>query len=142
MEIGHLKQHLYPRAVLGTVEGSLRQAPASGDEAQVNPATARQRTAQQSPAQQHAAQQAVAAQARASGQEPLRSAHSEPESEQAGAMLAASLGEKLLQARQTRSTPRRGYTPDAMLSSTGKRAHASYQQSDRMPSARYVDELV
>lgn len=142
MEIGHLKQQLYPRAVSASVEGSLQQEYPRSGQTQAQASQGRER-----PVPQHVAQRGSHEPAAAPPRlYPPAAAHSpaaELEADHATAMLAASLGEKLAQSRQVRhSASKRGYTPAAMVSATGKRAHASYQQPQQGMPARFVDEVV
>lgn len=139
MEIGHLKQQLYPRAVSASVEGSLQQEYPRSGQTQAQATQGRERPVPQHVAQRGSHEPSPPTAPRLYSPAPA----AELEADHAMAMLAASLGEKLAQSRQVRhNTSKRSYTPAAMVSATGKRAHASYQPPQQGLPARFVDEVV
>lgn len=144
MELGHLNQSLYPRAVSPTVEGKLRQ---DGGQRGVNPEYAA--SGQKAPAsavrRDHGQRiQRDGAQRRMQDERAIHRHSREQEQEFANYTHAAAYGDRMAVAsRQARQTHhRRSYSPPALVSARGREANRRYLDTSVSQPARIIDEVV
>ena len=141
MELGHLNQSLYPRAVTASVEGKSRQDGQgrgihSGHTASVKKGSAaaveRERVQRQQSERRQTDQQSV------------NRHNAEQDPEYAGFTSASAFGDRLAvatkQARQTQT--RRGYSPPALVSARGREANRRYLDASLANQSRFIDEVV
>lgn len=144
MELSHLNQSLYQRAITASVEGQLNQEgqgrgltpeAATSVKKEVPAAIQRHRNQQQRLDDvQRRVQSEQQAQRYVAGHEHDSTSYAE----------AANLGDQLAvasrQARQSRA--RRSYTPAALVSATGQEANRRYLDVLAAAQPRFVDEIV
>ena len=143
MELGHLNQSLYPRAIKPSVEGQIRQEGQGG--ITPDPASAVKKGAADA-IHRHQSQQARRDETdrRITNEQTVQRHAAEHGHELGGYSEASSVGDQLAvasrQARQTQA--RRGYSPPALLSSRGREANRRYLDATLSNQPRFIDELV
>jgi hypothetical protein len=144
MELGHLNQSLYPRAVTPSVEGRLRQ---DGQERELSsdytsPVNNRASNAIQQGRAQRV--QRDETERRRFDQESIQRQNAQQEQEISGYSNAASFGDRMAVASQQarQSHARRGYSAPALVSARGREANRRYLETSLSNQPRFVDELV
>lgn len=143
MELSHLNQSLYQRAISASVEGQSRQDGQKGLTPE-SPTNVKKDTT--APVQRHKAQQQRIddIQRRVQNEQLEQRSGSGHEREAGGYTEAASVGDQLAmasrQARQTRV--RRNYAPPALVSATGQEANRVYLDVHAAAQPRFIDEIV
>lgn len=144
MELSHLNQRLYPRAISASVEGQLRQ---DGNERGTTPEPATSVKKGAAAAVQREQSQQVRrdeAQRRIFDEQRSQRRNAEHEREITGYADSSAIGDRMAvasrQARQTHT--RRSYSPPALISARGREANRRYLDTSFSNQARFIDELV
>ncbi|MBI1421990.1 MAG: hypothetical protein GC149_00905 [Gammaproteobacteria bacterium] len=144
MELAHLQQSLYPRAVTASGEGNLRR---DGQEREFSPGHASSVKKQSSMEAQQQRLERVRrddAERRGFEEQAVRQYQAQQDPDTLGYTNASVFGDRLAMAsRQARqSQARRGYVPPAMVSARGREANRSYLDVANSHQPRFIDEIV
>jgi hypothetical protein len=143
MELSHLNQRLYPRAISASVEGQLRQ---DGNERGTAPEPAISVKKGAAAVQREQSQQVRRdeAQRRIFDEQRAQRRNAEHEREITSYADSSAIGDRMAvasrQARQTHT--RRSYSPPALVSARGREANRRYLDTSFSNQARFIDELV